>query len=647
MSGIDKKDPFWAWAIMGLGVIFFVHILLGAVLYVSGLALWRLFKAQGKNPIFWVGLSCFLVMTGVFLYYEGFFAFLSNNGIQGVAYWVKNKIYYILVVSLNLSERFSSSVANFLVNLSPAILLVPLGIVVKNNWGSMSILGGPKKEKSKKKKKIKPSKFSKYRDQEKEAAFMGFDEETNKPIYLSDRERGMHMQVVGSTGFGKTVSVLLPLLKNDLKQNRPIIFIDGKGDQDSVKAFLSLVIEADREKDAYIFSTTFPNISNKWNPLINGNPFIKKDRIIGAQIWSEEFYKKKGEELILRMFYIFDDLGIVPTFPLLSQFFTNPEADFIVKAIKERGFNTESIKDSYNDIKKKFKSDAKNYAGIVADINLLATAYMGKLFTDEDGKGINLHDALRNNKIVFFHLPVLTMEDTNKRIARMVIHDIKTAVGDIQNYTDPEDRPNASIYIDEFASFASESFIELLNKARSAGISITVLHQSLGDIESVSSNFARQIFENTNVKVILRIDDPESVEHYIRMGGTHEELKATYQTDMGLLGRSPTGAASLREVDAFNIDPNRIKSLSIGEGVILVKNSNRRHYAQLDYIKPKSVDITAIAKDAREMIMVSDLKKPTKIARKDGNEPPQDIFGVISSGLHSKQRKKNIMKESE
>ena len=58
-----------------------------------------------------------------------------------------------------------------------------------------------------------------------------------------------------------------------------------------------------------------------------------------------------------------------------------------------------------------------------------------------------------------------------------------------------------TVAIDEFASFAFEEFTELLNKARSAKISLILSHQSLGgDLLQRGEHFFRQIVANTNVK---------------------------------------------------------------------------------------------------------------------------------------------------
>jgi hypothetical protein len=62
-------------------------------------------------------------------------------------------------------------------------------------------------------------------------------------------------------------------------------------------------------------------------------------------------------------------------------------------------------------------------------------------------------------------------------------------------------RSFASIVIDEFAAFAMPLFIDLLNKGRSAGMAITISHQSMrGDLVAADPGFVEQVADNTNIR---------------------------------------------------------------------------------------------------------------------------------------------------
>jgi TraM recognition site of TraD and TraG len=59
--------------------------------------------------------------------------------------------------------------------------------------------------------------------------------------------------------------------------------------------------------------------------------------------------------------------------------------------------------------------------------------------------------------------------------------------------------------IDEFAAFAMPLFIDLLDKTRSAGMAITIAHQSMrSDLARAGEGYAGQVADNTNIKICLQ-----------------------------------------------------------------------------------------------------------------------------------------------
>ena len=58
---------------------------------------------------------------------------------------------------------------------------------------------------------------------------LGIDTKLRRPLYLSEIDFKRHSFIVGATGFGKT-NLISILQENSLKNKRPIIFFDPKGD---------------------------------------------------------------------------------------------------------------------------------------------------------------------------------------------------------------------------------------------------------------------------------------------------------------------------------------------------------------------------------------------------------------------------------
>ncbi|MBI5308391.1 MAG: type IV secretory system conjugative DNA transfer family protein, partial [Planctomycetes bacterium] len=163
----------------------------------------------------------------------------------------------------------------------------------------LEILG---KDVSAKKKEIRSADVLKGRDgASKDEVYLGSSFWTGKPVYLSEDMRLMHTHVVGSTGSGKTDSVLISLLRRDIKAGRGAIILDAKGDYELLAKIKILAKESGRSGDFLFFSLAHPELSNTYNPLLRGNASEIKDKLIGATEWREEFYRKKAEEALLTL----------------------------------------------------------------------------------------------------------------------------------------------------------------------------------------------------------------------------------------------------------------------------------------------------------------------------------------------------------
>ena len=95
-------------------------------------------------------------------------------------------------------------------------------------------------------------------------------------------------------------------------------------------------------------------------------------------------------------------------------------------------------------------------------------------------------------------------------------------------------------------------------------------HQALGDLEKVSPAFRNIVLSNTNLKIVMRNNDPDTTDYFARSFGTRTEEKITKQKTFGPFGSQPTGAGSAREVESFICHPNNIRTLNVGEGFVSI-----------------------------------------------------------------------------
>lgn len=412
--------------------------------------------------------------------------------------------------------------------------------------------------------------------------YLGQSFRRSKPLYLTNDQRQMHCEVVGSTGTGKTESVLLPLLAHDVAHGKGAVILDGKGDLELLNRILYVVKKKNREHDFFFFSLSHPEKSNSYNPLYRGNPTELKDKLINSMAWSEEFYRRMAERAALTLFNAIGSRKRrkVARFRDLHAYLTD------VEALSKLSDETRDpvLKEDIGKMVDGFKDNQKFLSGLMADLYLTSRSEFSDLL-DTARPEIDLLRIYEKNQIVYFALDLQKYADTSRRLGRMIIQDIRAVSSHIQARIPEYRRHFFPVFIDDASSFLELNFIDFLNKCRSSGYAVTILHQSLGDLYFRGlPNFQQQVMENTNIKIILRQDDPWSVERFTKIGGTKRTLISTYQTEEKMLGKGFTGTGSVREGQTFRIEPDLIRGLKRGEAVVIWKSpSFLTDYVKLDF----------------------------------------------------------------
>lgn len=397
------------------------------------------------------------------------------------------------------------------------------------------------------------------------AVFCGEDEDKTK-VYIKPRQRSMHAQVVGTTNAGKTESVILPWAIQDIEQKRGLLLIDGKADGSLLNKLWAYTCKAGRQDDFRLFSLGHLEESYQFNPLLGGTAEEITERVFNAFDFENPYFRALQYEVMGQTMRIFEATKTVPTFQRLHQAISSPQ---LMVSLANKA-NDEALSywaDHYANFSNSERE--QRTSGLLTAIGHFAFGKTAVLFNAEKNP-ITIEEALSKNLIVYFQLPVLLSPFLGKATGKLVLQSLQAAVANRHRSSNrtPDFFP---VFLDDFSEYLYPGFVSILNKSRSANVGVVFAHQALGDIEALGAPIANAILTNSNLKVFMRGNDPQSAEYFSKVIGTVGSVKYTERQKVGFLRTEKSGDVSAREVEEFIIHPNAFKrELGVGQAVMLV-----------------------------------------------------------------------------
>ena len=400
-----------------------------------------------------------------------------------------------------------------------------------------------------------------------ERIWIGHAQKTGQPIYLPDRSRSMHVQIVGSTGAGKTESVILPWAIQDMFRGRGVIIIDGKSDAQFLTQIGAYAFEMGLAHKLKIFSLSHPSQSRCFNPLSIGSEQEVADRLFSSMEFGDPFYKEVQKECLQNLVSLAFALNSVTLRTLHRLLEDSEHLASTLEQVNSSGQASDAVLYFKNFLAAKEEDRVRRTLGLKTQLASVVGGEMGPLLSPGI-QSIDLMESMNRGEVLYFQLPTLKYRVAAPMAGKLILQAIQGVAA--RRHSGADQGPMVSVFLDEFASFVYEGFVELLNKARSANIAIHLAHQSIGDLRRVSEAFELGVLSNTNLKVIMRTLDPESAEFLASGFGTRASEARTEQVQAGTFKDSFTGMSSLRQVREYGFHPDLFKSLPAGQAVISV-----------------------------------------------------------------------------
>lgn len=424
---------------------------------------------------------------------------------------------------------------------------------------------------------------------------LGLTKDLHKPVDIHDDALVRHLAIVGQSGVGKTTMGEY-LLWQQMVRGGGWIFIDAKLDKETRDKLAWMAKLMGREDDFYVLNVNEPELSNSYNPILQGDADEIASRLLNLIPSTEnnpgaDYYRQTANHALTVIVaalkaanyrYHFGDLSI-----LLQSDAALRQLERMVPESAERRslqifldqFRQRSKNVVYIDIKRL----KEVLGGMAGRISLFAQGKFGQVFNTYLPE-ISLTDIIMGNKFLYVMLPTMGKDTAALNLGKMILSDLRSAVANIQALPKRE-RPNPAfmVFADEMGSYVMPGIARLFEQARSANISLVPSFQSFANLSTVAPDFADMIIQNNWSKVFFKFGSKDSSETAAEIIGKQVRYMRTVNVSQSesnsaqVLGTAPrasegdsSGAAeSWRENETYRATPDQLKSLSVGEAVVM------------------------------------------------------------------------------
>lgn len=300
-----------------------------------------------------------------------------------------------------------------------------------------------------------------------------------KKFGIRKKDRKYHMYIVGKTGVGKS-TLIFNMIKQDIENNEGVAVLDPHGDL--IEKTLK-VVPQERIKDLIYFNPLSEN-TLVFNPLEVKNP--RESHLIASSLIS--VFKKIW----------FDSWGprleyILRNSLLTLVCFENATLFDLQRILNDENFRrnvVSKLRDTYlknfwlNEFEKyshRFRQEAissiQNKIG-----QFLSNSLLRRIFFYPKSS-FDLRKTMDNSKILLVNLSKGKIgEDSSSLLGAMLITKIGLTALERQDIEEGK-RKDFYLYVDEFQSFATSSFVDILSEARKYHLNLILANQYLNQIE--------------------------------------------------------------------------------------------------------------------------------------------------------------------
>ena len=352
---------------------------------------------------------------------------------------------------------------------------------------------------------------------------MGFsldDVKKDKFCKISQKEdsRKGHTFVFGTTRVGKT-RLAENCIIQDIKSGKNVVIIDPKIDGDLFSSIYQTCVETDREEDLMLLSSIHADHSVKINILKN---YYLEDEVIshvmaGVPADDEFFYNYAYEitSVVVRGKIYLKKIKKEPPVITFKEIGENISFEAVKRIVDELDKHKDEDALRLKLLGESILESEKEYFGKVSStlrgtLTQLTTGNLAKVVSKAEG---NIFiDRIEKNQgaILYVQTGAMLQKQSSLILGKVVISMIQAIVGRFFA-SGLKFKVPLCVYIDEMSNCTYRGIEDMFNKAGGCNCYLTGLTQSPADIiAEIGQDRARKLFDNTNTKIFMRMNDIDS-----------------------------------------------------------------------------------------------------------------------------------------
>ena len=330
------------------------------------------------------------------------------------------------------------------------------------------------------------------------------------PFGIKAEDRTRHMYIIGKTGMGKSTCIE-NMVVQDIRDGGGFAFIDPHGKS---AALLLDYIPPERIKDVVYFApfdsenpisfNVMEDVGADKRHLIANGLMSAFKKIFGAESFSDRMQYILMNTLLALLEY--PDSTLLGVNRMLTDKVYRKK---VVDNVKDPSVKAYWVEE-FAKYTEKFAAEAT--PAVQNKLGQFTSNPLIRNIIGQPHSSFDLRKMMDERKILIVNLSKGQLGEGNANLlGGMIITKIYLAAMSRADLTEEELKklPNFYMYVDEFQSFANESFADILSEARKYKLALTVAHQY---IKQMDEKVADAVFGNVGTQIMFRVGAPDAEE---------------------------------------------------------------------------------------------------------------------------------------